>query len=274
MFENITSGDPTILLGKASESKEKKDYTNYFIHLTMACNLNNKNAIEIFCTDSVNLFHKQDFNVSRHFYQETIKFPYSANNMGFMYEYSLGVIKNPEKAIELYQYSVDQGIVFINNLAICYRDGIGTKKDINKAIKLYKENGSAESMHEIGFIYEKEHKNIGKAIKYYEKAVKKGDKFSLKELTALYRTTQRKSPKIKTNEYVINYYVSLGKEKYLSTIFGYSTEHIQTLIENFEMRKENESLKKENREMKNHIMASPDGPLYFETLGEWKKRLC
>lgn len=45
------------------------------------------------------------------------------------------------------------------------------------------------------------------------------------------------------------------------------------LKEGFELKKENEKLKIENEEMRNHILASPDGPLYFEALQEWKNRV-
>jgi TPR repeat protein len=288
MFENITSGDPTILLGKASESKEKKDYTNYFIHLIMACNLNNKKAIGIFANICKNEFLQQDFTVTKHFYQETINFPYSMNRMGYLYEYGLGVTQDLKKSTELYQFGVDNGLVIsMYNLALSYRDRIlgfgeqnlqtydrmGVKQNIEKSIQLFKmavKMGHCSSMNSLGVTYETKIKNYDLAIKYYEMAANEKYEMATNNLADLYK----KMKNLRDKKYVINYFFSIGKEEKLKFIYNYDDEDISLLKDRFEFSKENEKIKVENREMKNHILASPDGLLYFEALEEWKKRLC
>ena len=53
MFQEIINLDANTLLEKALEFAKNKDYTNYAIHLTMACNLNSEKAMKVFDEDSL-----------------------------------------------------------------------------------------------------------------------------------------------------------------------------------------------------------------------------
>ena len=271
MFEEIINYNSTSLLEKAEEFKKNADYTNYFIHLTMACNLHNDKAIEMFKKDW-EVFDKQDFNITRHFYQETLNFPYSVNNMGYLYEFGYGVLPILEKAVELYQIGVEMKCdIAIHNLAVSYREGKGVQQNIDKAIELFElavSLGNSSSMNSLAFTYSNKLKNYEMAIKYYEMAINEKHEAALKNLIYLYQNN-----KVKDKKYVIDYFMGICQEKYLKDIYNYNEEYIQVLRENYDMKKENEKLKTENDEMRNHILASPDGPLYFEALQEWKKRV-
>ena len=271
MFSEIINANANTLLEKAIEFKKNEDYTNYFIHLTMACNLQNDKAIKMFKEDCLEIYGKQDFSITRHFYQESLNFPYSVNNMGYLYEHGLGVVQNLKKAVELYQIGVGMKCdISMHNLAFCFREGNGVKQNIDKAIELYElaaSLGNSSSMNSLGFTYENKLRNYDMAIKYYEMAANRNFEMGLQNLIALYQKSEVKRDK----KYVVNYFLTVGKEKALTQIYNYDKEDLGMLKERFELEKENEKMKIENREMRNHILASPDGPLYFEALKQWKK---
>lgn len=262
MFESIINCDSQILVEKALEFAKNEDYTNYAIHLTMACNLNNEEATRMISQDSFRkLLMKQDFNVTRHFYQETSKFPTSANNLGYVFELELDY----EKAFQLYQFASDKGLISATyNLATCYSRGRGVPRDVEKCVELCKlcvQKGHINSMLNLGNIYYNK-KDFEKALKYYEMA------HDVDHLIVLYQNY-----KIRDKKYVTEYLLNLGKEELLKKIYKYDDFDINFLKENHEMKKELHKLKTENAEMKSHILASPDGPLYFEALEQWKHRL-
>lgn len=217
MFEEIINDNSTSLLEKAEEFKKNADYTNYFIHLTMACNLHDEKAIEMFKEDScIEMFGKQDFTITRHFYQVSSNFPYSVNNMGYLYEQGLGVVQNLKKAIELYQIGVGMKCdISMQNLAFCFREGNGVKQNIDKAIKLYElavSLGNSCSMNSLGFTYANKLRNFDMAIKYYEMAVNKNFEFALQNLITLYQKPDVKG--IRDKKYVVNYFLTIGKRKH------------------------------------------------------------
>ena len=275
MFQEIINSTPEVLLEEALEFVENKDYTNYAIHLTMACNLNNEEAIKYYMEDceSVRLFDRQDFDFTKNFYEATLDFPCSINNLGYMYKRGLAVTQNLQKATELFQSVSDKGFFLGTlNLASCYEEGSGIDKDIDKAIQLLKiciDKGCYSAMNNLGVLYKVEKKNPDMAIHYYEMALSnKCDNVALENLSNLYRN----KPNVRPKEYVTNYFLSIAKEDFLKEIYNYGDFEIMTLKERFELQKELEKYKKENVEMKNHILASPDGPLYFEALQQWKNR--
>lgn len=272
MFVKIINTDPETLLKKALQFKNNADYTNYFICLTMACNLNNRESVEEFKKNCLELFPQQDFNVTRHFYQETLNFSYSSNNMGYLYEEGLGVMKNYEKAVKLYQFAVDKGLdISMQSLAKCYEEGKGVEKNLNKAIELLKmgiDIGDPACMNDLGHTYNNKLKNYDMAIKYYEMAIDKNYEISLSNLINLYK--RRKF--LRDKKCVVNYFIKIGKENCLKDIYFYDDEDIVLLKERFNFEQELQKSKKENAEMKTHILASPDGPLYFEVLEQWKNK--
>ena len=267
MFEEIVNADSNLLLEKALEFKKNEDYTNYAIHLTMACNLNNEEAMKICAEDCIErLLKKQDFNVTKHFYEATLDFPYSANNMAHIYNNGLTVEINYEKARKLYQFASDRGLISATcNLALLY----SRQQDLEKAIELYNiciGNGHFNSIINLGTIYYNK-KEFQKAVEYYEMASKIHVDIGIECLVILYKN----NPNVRTKGYVTEYFLNLGRENCLKQIYKYENFEIEMLKQRYDMKKENEKLKTENQEMRNHILASPDGPLYFEALEEWKK---
>ena len=269
MFEEILNTDSTSLLEKALEFKKNADYTNYAIHLTMACNLNNEDAMKICAEDCIDkLLKKQDFNVTKYFYEATLEFRYSANNMAHIYSNGLTVEINYEKARKLYQFASDKGLISATyNLALLYN----RKQDQEKAVELYNiciRKGHFNSIINLGTIYHNR-KEFEKAVEYYEMASKIHVDIGIECLVILYKNNHN----VRNKDYVTEYFLNAGKENCLKEIYNYKDFEIEMLRERFDMKKENEKLKIENEEMRNHILASPDGPLYFEALEEWKRRV-
>src|SRR6185369_16880914 len=102
-------------------------------------------------------------------------------NLGWCYEKGLGVDKNVQKAVELYQEAVKQENFYAYvSLGLCYKNGIGVERDIQKAIELFQraaEEKNAYGQYNLGWCYEK---GVGvkqderKAIELYQKAAEQG----------------------------------------------------------------------------------------------------
>jgi TPR repeat protein len=61
------------------------------------------------------------------------------NNLGWMYQYGLGVRQDYDEAVRLYRLAVAQGNVLAQvNLGVIYFDGFGVPKDYHEAVRLYR----------------------------------------------------------------------------------------------------------------------------------------
>jgi len=126
---------------------------------------------------------------------------FAQDNLGWCFENGIGVDKNVQKAVELYQEAVKQKNVFAYvSLGLCYKKGIGVEKNIPKAIELFQraaEQKNAHGQYNLGLCYEK---GIGvkqdeqKAIELYEKAAEKGYN---KAQNKIYYFTYNDSSKLK-----------------------------------------------------------------------------
>jgi TPR repeat protein len=62
------------------------------------------------------------------------------NLLGQTLELGLDGIAQPEKALDLYRVGASQGHSgSMYNLGACYENGVGVVKDFNKAVKMYEE---------------------------------------------------------------------------------------------------------------------------------------
>jgi TPR repeat protein len=115
------------------------------------------------------------------------------NYLGFLYHQGIGVIRNAERAVSLYQRSVEQGdSAAIFNLSVCYHRGEGVEQDWNKAAELYQqavEQGNREAMFNLGVCYEKGEgvgQDWSKAVDLYQRAIEQGDSAAMFNLGVCY----------------------------------------------------------------------------------------
>ena len=196
---------------------------------------------------------------------------YVVNNIGYEYQ---TVLKNHEKAVAFYEIGVSFGCRdSMNNLGYMYLHGCWVQRNYEKAFELLtiaKSKGNYYPNFHLGFMYKNVlhvKKDYEKAIELFEEAVSKGLERGFKYLSDTYKEYKNgKGDK----KYVHEYFLKFGKGEYLRNIYGYSKEFVELLSKNYELERENLSLRQENEEMKNHINASPEGPLYFEAMKQWK----
>ncbi|RXJ89488.1 hypothetical protein CRV01_08405 [Arcobacter sp. CECT 8983] len=110
----------------------------------------------------------------------------SINLLGVFYKDGLGVKKDMQKAVRLFEKAARYDKYAANHLANYYRD----KKDYKSAMKYYeyaKSKGDASAQIELGILYEKGQgtkKDIEKALKYYKDAFKNYRDDSQKDIAA------------------------------------------------------------------------------------------
>ncbi|RIA88464.1 hypothetical protein C1645_826327 [Glomus cerebriforme] len=98
----------------------------------------------------------------------------SIYDLGYCYQYGIGVEKDEIKAFEKYKEAAEKGhIRSINKLGYCYNYGIGTEKNEIKAFELFKEateKGNIDSIYNLGYCYENgigTEKNENRAFELY-----------------------------------------------------------------------------------------------------------
>ena len=110
--------------------------------------------------------------------------------LGYMYENGIGVPKNSKSAFYWYENAANNGIRDANNkLAWFYYCGKSVTKNIDKAIDLlskHAEVSDASTQCLLANIYEYDVCDYENAIKWYEKASQKGDKYATHNLAILY----------------------------------------------------------------------------------------
>ena len=258
------------LYDKAQEFKEKEDWNNYFIYMTMSANLEYKPAIYDLIRSE---FKKQDCTKTLEFYEKTKEYGYSKAILGFIYGIGIGVEKNIELAINYYKQAIEMG----NSMAmvsLAYRhrfSNMGVEKDEEKVIDLY--NKAIESENPGAFhglaCYYRAQGDLEKTVEYFELAIKHFYPLSRDNLILTYQNY----PNAKDEKYIINYFLDIDDSEALTKIYNYTDNIISILKEKRDLEKEIQVLRKENREMRNHIESSPDGILYFEALAEWKAKV-
>ena len=268
-FNHIIKLSPQELYQKALEFKEIEDYDNLAIYLRMSANYGYELALNSINTSDDNYLLSRNQNHSKtiHFYEATKMYSYSANVLGWMYEKGIYFQKNIKKAKELYKYAIskDNGIAMFNLGLIYYYYSQNNEKTFDKGIKLFRDAASrgviiatdylvkiySNKRIEPDFIKDKE---------LFEKTVEMGNSNGINGLIEYYR----KSKSNKSD--VINYFLKNNKKEILKRIYGYDDYVIEIIINN-------NKLTQENSELKVHIMASPDGQLYFEAKNNWDANL-
>lgn len=296
---DILKKDGETLYEEGMQFKEEKDFDNYIIYITMGANLEHEK-----CKDELYFIYRneihalQDHNNTVKFYRETAEYSYSANYLGHMYKNGTAVEKDLVKAIELYNLAISKGntlainnrgflyktqkeydkalqlfqtnynnSTILNNLADMYINGLGTEKNIEKAIDLYEISsklGDNNACQWLATLYIKKDtlEYDEKAIQLLEIAIENGFENRIFDLIKLYMKVN------KEKIHVIEFFFNIGESQYLADMYEYNVTQIKALRKLY--KSEIKKMKQEHIQMRNHILSSPEGPLYFEALEKWK----
>lgn len=246
---------------KKAQKFKKNNYDEYIMALTASADEGWEDAIRELDIEETNNFPRyslQNYNVTKKFYK---------NRSGLYSQFALAAYyqhykRKYDKAKNIYENLVEKGLSeAMNALGFMYQTGKGVVLDSKVAVKYYRMSikaGGIRGYNNLGFMYQKGlgvEQNYGKADKYYKLAISKGNKHGLDNLCYMYKNFY--CPEY--NE-VLEYFLQINQKDRLKDVFSFDT--LLDVVLKF---------KKENEEMKNHILASPEGPLYFEALENWKK---
>ena len=249
---------------QALEYKAKEDWDNYFLCLIKS-KLKKANKELNFFNQKCDWKTKINFSKILPTIEKLVdkNNPGSQHLLGYMYQHGEGVEKDYEKAIHYYTLSANQGNSSAQyNLGNMYYFGQGVKKDYEKAIHYYtlsvnQENSVAQN--NLGYMYKYGtgvEQDYEKAIHYYTLSANQGNSSAQNNLGNMYYSGQC----VEQNyEKAIHYYT-------LSVNQGNSvaSKNLEEIPKIKRIKYENKELRKENEELKTHIMAMPDGDLYFE----------
>ena len=128
-------------------------------------------------------YNKNEYNSAVQYYYESAKRGYAKAqcNLGYCYEYGLGVTKDEYEAVKWYRKSAEQGNAFGQyNLGVSYEKGRGVIQDYYEAVKWYRrsaEQGNAFAQNNLGYCYEKGRgviQDYYEAVKWYRKSAEQG----------------------------------------------------------------------------------------------------
>lgn len=160
------------------------------------------------------------------------------NYLGVMYQYGLGVDKNPGKAVEWFRKAADQGNQYgQRNLADMYYNGEGVAKDFYIAAELYQKSadqGHSWSQYMLGMMYDNGKgllQDTKKALEYYEKAANQGEEYAWNNLGVYYRYRDLGFDTFPLAYAFYNISASKGNEKAIENRETISKEMTQKQIE-------------------------------------------
>lgn len=291
-MEHIFHHSSEELYTKSLQYKQDEDYDNYAIYLTMAANYGCELAQTMLFNDAD--MKKQHYSNTLEFYIRTAyvydniiygkkvdnfcnKNGYSIAYLGYMYDFGYGVTQNVLKSLELHEKAIIQGVAYsMNSLGYAYDHGTVVVKDYIKAVELFEmavKKGYSHAMSNLAIMYQYGAgvtENLIKAIELYEMAINKGDNDVIHNLVILYKDNKDEIDK----DIVINSLSKINQLDCLKKIYGYNDDCISYIKKVLNHEKEIDELKKENDELTKHIMASPDGELYFEAKKHWDENRC
>ena len=197
--------------------------------------------------------------------------------LGKLYSDGKSGVQNYGKAKELFETAIELGsISAISLLANLYCYGKGVPKDFKKAKELTQmavDKGDVNALVVLGLMWQEGtggEKDIKEARKLFEAALEKNHPTALNRILILYRDTDLKNDRA----YVIDYFNKINKLDRVKLIYKYDDWVIDLIKENLEMKNRIKGLENDNSEMQDHIMASPEGSLFFEAREDWKRRSC
>ena len=233
----IINTDAKELFEKALTFKINGDYTKYAVHLTMAANKDYDLAIDECMKDYHNetLHLKQNFLQTISFYEATQDYGYSLNYLGYIYNGGHSVLKDTNKAKQLYELGLQKG-----NSTAMFNLGLD-EKDKKKRRELYEmatKLGHTRAMNFLGKMYLEGcaeagiDRDLTKAKELFESAMKYDRDNALKNLVELYSHDEIK----KDVEYIINYFVNIGHTDKLKDIYKFDDCILNMITENNRLR--------------------------------------
>ena len=127
--------------------------------------------------------------------------PEAGNALGYCFEKGLGVVKNDQKAFELYSKAAAAGSpVGMENLGGAYAGGLYVKKDYGKALDWLEksvEAGNADALQQIGNMYfngQGVPKDYAMAAQYFQQAADLNNGYALRFLANMYEVGLLGSP--------------------------------------------------------------------------------
>ena len=164
-------------------------------------------------------------------------------SLALMYVFGYHMLNNFDRAEELYEIAINKGnfkaLSLLKNMYLC--------NNLNRNDKLIK---LCESFIEIN------------DNDMYKDA-------SLAMLVETYRIAHMKN----NTQYVINYFKKINRLDKLKEIYDIDDYLLGMIVNYSKLINKTNELEKENDELKTHIMASPDGKLYFEAKENWNKNI-
>lgn len=223
--------------------------------------------------------YPEDLDKAINYFELSIQQNYveSMNCLGILYSNGKNGKQNYERAKELFETAINLGSIrAISLLAGLYCLGRGVPKDIKKAKELTElavKKGDVNASVILGLMWQDGRgceKDFRKARELFESALEKNHPTAMNRLLILYRDTELKNER----DYVINYFNEIGKLDKIKLIYNYDDFVIKLIKENLDQKNRIKALEQDNNEMMDHIMASPEGSLFFEARDDWKRRSC
>ncbi len=138
-------------------------------------------------------FAKNYFEAARHLTVAADTLPEAQNALGFCFEKGLGVVKNDQRAFELYSKAAAAGsAVAMESLGGVYTSGTYVKQDFGKALDWLErsvEAGNSDSLQVIGNMYfngQGVPKDYAMAAQYFQQAADLNNGYALRFLANMY----------------------------------------------------------------------------------------
>jgi uncharacterized protein len=147
-------------------------------------------------------FYTKNFiEAARHLAIAANTVPEAQNALGYCFAKGLGVVKNDQRAFELYSKAAAAGsAVAMESLGGAYTDGLYVKQDYGKALDWLEksvEAGNADALQQIGNMYFNGHgvpKDYAMAAQYFQQAADLNNGYALRFLANMYEAGLLGSP--------------------------------------------------------------------------------
>ncbi|HTB05133.1 MAG TPA: caspase family protein [Bradyrhizobium sp.] len=146
-------------------------------------------------------FARNYIEAARHLALAADAVPEAENALGYCFEKGLGVVKNDQKAFELYSKAAAAGSpVAMESLGGAYANGLYVKQDFGKALDWLEksvEAGNADALQQIGNMYFNGHgvpKDYAMAAQYFQQAADLNNGYALRFLANMYEVGLLGSP--------------------------------------------------------------------------------
>ena len=147
-------------------------------------------------TEGNKYYNKKDYNSAVQYYHKAAEQGYAGAqcNLGYCYEFGLGVTQDYYEAVKWYRKAAEQGNRQAqHNLGVYYEKGRGVTQDYTEAVKWYRkaaEQGYARAQCNLGYCYEfglGVTQDYYEAVKWYRKAAEQGNARAQNNLGVCYK---------------------------------------------------------------------------------------